>query len=162
MVVNMGQRVDKMRGLPDLQAHKAWAVPGEHVRLVDGEKVICVVTESEHWPKIDKVILKALKAMSKRGTQGALGKLQEAAFIASLDEDNPKAGLHCIAVRLLDTRRKVEEYARLREVARGRVEPRYDDRLFYGDAPWEDIVKQHSTLLRERGVLQQKKKAKQE
>jgi hypothetical protein len=163
MVLKMGERVGKMKGLPDLSKYRCWHLPGDHVRVCeDGTTVISTEVESTYWPKIDKVILKALNAMNKRGTRGALDKLQEAAFIASISEDDPKDGVHYVALRLLDTRRKVVEYGRLRKVAQGHEEPRHDDRLFYGDAPWEDIVERHAVLLRGRGILQKQKKPQQE
>ena len=166
MVGKMAEKIGKMKGLPDLQDHRHWRLPGEIVRKdPDGTSLIYQNTESEHWPKIDKVILKALKAMNKKGTRGALGKLQEAAFHLSLndeEEGEKRPGIQHLALRLFDTRFKVHEYGRLRRVAAGEESPGSQDTLFYGDITPKEMVEAHAVVLRARGILQKQPKKKQE
>lgn len=158
MVQKMGERVAGMRGLPELPGYRHWHIPGDHSRACeDGSTLHWTVTESKHWPKIDKIILKALKAMLAKGTQGALGKLQEAAFVAAFG--GPKPGFDHLAVRLIDTRHKVEEYGRLRRVAAGKEEADDEDAILYAQ---KDVIEAHAIVLRKRGILQPKKKQQQE
>lgn len=152
----MGDKIDRLRGLPDMASHRCHLLPGKRLHMIEGDRVIDEIVEDKRWSKVDAVIISALRYLGEHRVESPLATLQEACFFAAFD--TPKdSGVRYAALRLIDTRHKVEEYGRLRKVLDGEREPKETDRLFYGDAKWSVIVKQHALVLQQRGLLKKRR-----
>lgn len=157
MMEKLGGKVSRMKPPPVIKDWQDACPPGERRTTgEDGVVTVYALTEDPNWAKVDKLILKALDAMKKKGVERPLAVLQDASFLFALE--NKGQGLQLFAWRLLNTRYFVEEYGRLRAVAAGKKKPRDSDRLRYGgDGPIEQI-KLVGDALRVRGILRPKMK----
>lgn len=141
------------------------------------------------WGKVDKLILKTMKAMQEKGVKRPLHPLSETLLEMSLKdvaENYPKVSqaLQTVTYRAMDTRLLVDEFSRMRQVAvairdisKGRkgvkepppdfppespamVPPCFVGRDVYNDgASW--VVETFAEELRARGILPQKKQERE-
>lgn len=136
------------------------------------------------WGKVDKLILKTMKAMKDRGVQRPLHPLSETFFDMSLKDvadnglDGVSPGLQAAAYRAMDTRLLVDEFVRMKAeasaiiaVARGEdvkvpfanfppespamIPPSFDVSVYNDSAV--GIVSTFAEELRKRGILPPKK-----
>lgn len=75
----------------------------------------------QSWGKVDKLILKTMKAMMKKGVERPLHPFSETFFDMAMQDliDNAETtpGLQAAAFRVMDTRLLVDEFGRMRQMA---------------------------------------------
>jgi len=136
------------------------------------------------WGKVDKLIIKTMKAMQEKGVEKPLHPLSNTFLSMALKDvadnglDNVTPALQAVAYRAMDTRLLVDEFARMRlmtkliyEAAKGeKVEfpfydfppkhpmmmpPCFDAEVYNDGAAW--VVESFAEELRRRNILPQKK-----
>lgn len=160
MLQRMTEKVSKMRPIPPTD------------NLLD-----------QSWDKVDKLIIKTMKAMKDKGVERPLHPLSETLFDMACQDviDNglkTTPALQAVAYRAMDTRLLVDEFGRMRQVAvmirdvaRGKsdekvppnfpprhpvlIPPCFDERVYDNSAA--GVVETFANELRKRGVLPSKK-----